>query len=115
MINFSYYESVAEGDLEFLINILQTFIDEVPDAISNLEKAYKEGDYQLSLKIIHKLKPSFSHLNIDLSIFSHFELHNDLISFNDKKEKLHLLINQVINILKHQIKIYQSKIIPPPL
>ncbi|MEA1786246.1 Hpt domain-containing protein [Arenibacter sp. GZD96] len=52
---------MAEGDEDFINSVVAVFLEEVPQDLSELEKALNERNYEQVYKLAHKIKP-----NVDL-------------------------------------------------
>ena len=61
-------ENVLErlgGDEELLAEVVELFIDEVPDILCSLEEAIKNGDWENARKLAHTLKGSSSNIGAE--------------------------------------------------
>lgn len=52
---------MADGDTEFVLSVISVFLEEVPEDLSELEKAVADSNYEQVYKLAHKIKP-----NVDL-------------------------------------------------
>ena len=62
-------ESVNElsgGDDEFIIVLVQTFLEEIPPDLENMAKAVIEDNPQQAYQYAHKMKPNLQLFGIDL-------------------------------------------------
>jgi len=57
-VNLSYLRKIADGNNEFIRQILTLFIEQVPAAIKDLEKYKQEQNWAMLGKVAHKMKPS---------------------------------------------------------
>jgi HPt (histidine-containing phosphotransfer) domain-containing protein len=56
--NLNYLESITEGDTASMCELIQLFIEQVPEFIANLKKHLSEGQYLELGKEAHKAKSS---------------------------------------------------------
>ncbi|MEM6764926.1 MAG: ATP-binding protein [Bacteroidota bacterium] len=59
-LDFSYLKELGQGDSEFIVGMLQLFIEQTPIELQQLEKNIKEEDWAMVKKQAHKLKYPFS-------------------------------------------------------
>ncbi len=59
-VNFSYLEELAEGEEEFLREVVRTFLEVTPDNLDALKAAVAAGDREQTAFYAHKLKGSFN-------------------------------------------------------
>ncbi|WP_192901714.1 ATP-binding protein [Psychroflexus aestuariivivens] len=74
--DFKKLEKIAQGDLEFIKKLLETFLLLIDEANSNLKKAIKEKNIILVKSILHKIKTSI----LDLGLAQIYELINKIES-----------------------------------
>ena len=63
-LDLSYLEMLSDGDMEFIASILETFIEEAPKDIDNLQKAIVANDILQIGKLAHKTKSSLQTLGL---------------------------------------------------
>ena len=61
MYDLSQLEELAGGSMEFVMSMVDTFLEHTPGQVDELEEAYNNGDLVKVGGIAHKIKP-----NIDL-------------------------------------------------
>lgn len=59
--NLDKINEMADGDQDFINSVISVFLEEVPQDLSDLEKAIGNSDYENVYKLAHKIKP-----NVDL-------------------------------------------------
>ena len=59
-LDAQYLKETYEDDLEYCVDIMETFLDSVPPELDNLRLASFKDDYSAFAKIAHKLKPTFT-------------------------------------------------------
>ena len=58
--DLTYLKQVSNGDNNFIIEMINVYLKETPEAIKNLENHLKNKDWQKFRAVTHKMKPSFS-------------------------------------------------------
>jgi len=58
LINLSYLEEVADGDTELIKELINIFIDQLPEFIDGFDEAVQENDWLKIAAIAHKAKSS---------------------------------------------------------
>ena len=56
--NLSNIEELASGDQEFINAIVVTFLEEIPEDLENLKKAFIANDFNGVYQNAHKIKPT---------------------------------------------------------
>ena len=59
-------KELAGGDDSFIIVLVQTFLDEIPADLKNMEDSVESGDAALAYQFAHKMKPSFQLFEIEV-------------------------------------------------
>jgi len=57
---------LAGGDESFISVLVQTFLEEIPNDIVNMQASVQSGDAAMSYQYAHKMKPSFQLFSIDV-------------------------------------------------
>ena len=57
---------LADGDMSFVTVLVQTFLEEIPLDIKNLEQSIIAGDAAVAYQYAHKMKPSFQLFSIEV-------------------------------------------------
>jgi len=57
-VRMSYVEEIANGDIEFKKELINIFIKQIPDFISNMKKYLNEGNHEALAKEAHTAKSS---------------------------------------------------------
>ncbi len=58
---------MASGDEEFFIEMLRTFVQELPEDVQAMNQAVENHNPQLTFQIAHKMKPNLQMFGLDLS------------------------------------------------
>lgn len=85
-VNVSYIEEVCGGDKEIIIEMVNIFIDQIPELAGEMESLYNEGKYFDLGLIAHKAKSSVAIMGMeelagllkDLEMKAKAELEKDL-------------------------------------
>ena len=65
--NLDELKIMADGDEEFLQEMLKTFIEELPEDIKAMNDAIENSNATLTYQIAHKMKPNLQIFGLDLS------------------------------------------------
>ncbi len=88
-INLSYLESIAQGDLEIFHELIQIFLDQIPEFTEGLDKNFSEKNWRQIAAIAHKAKSSVLSMGMEqvgnedlknLELLAKQMLVNDLIA-----------------------------------
>ena len=66
MTSLDYLESISNGDMEFVKEMVTTFIDSTPDSLQKIKEALDLGDYVAVGNLAHRIKPSISFVGINI-------------------------------------------------
>lgn len=66
-IDLSYLNEVAGGSSEFMIEMIDMFLDQTPDYFTQIDQSINEGDWFKVADIAHKIKPTFSFMGVDFA------------------------------------------------
>lgn len=64
-IDLSYLNEIAGGDAEFMIEMIDIFIEQTPIYTEQLVIAVKEGDWKTVGDLAHKIKPTLAFMGVD--------------------------------------------------
>lgn len=64
--NLSAVEEMAGGDQEFMLVVIQTFLEEVPPDIVSMNEAITNKNATLAYQFAHKVKPNLKLFGLDL-------------------------------------------------
>ncbi len=59
LYNLEYLEEVAQGSKEFIVEMLDKFLEQTREAVEVLEKSIESGNSDEVRRLAHKLKPTF--------------------------------------------------------
>ncbi len=63
--DLTYLNEIADGNDEFIVEMLEMFIDKTPEYFSEIKKNLSEDDYEQIKSATHKVKPTFAFMGID--------------------------------------------------
>jgi len=64
-IDLSYLNEIAGGDAEFMIEMIDIFIEQTPVYTEQLIVAVKEGDWKTVGDVAHKIKPTLAFMGVN--------------------------------------------------
>lgn len=64
-LDLSYLEEVTGGSSEMIVEMLQLFVNDTPDQLSNIERSVKDEDWDEVRAEAHKLKPTFQYVGME--------------------------------------------------
>jgi hypothetical protein len=67
-IDLSYLRDVASGSKEFMIEMIDIFLDQTPGYFDKLDQAIKEQDWKTVADVSHKIKPTLVFMGINIDI-----------------------------------------------
>ena len=108
-LNYPKISSIADGDLEFVIDLLDTFIVSVSKDIDSFEHSCQKGDKEGMQQIAHKLRTSFLLLSVDDLFNISIEIehgHEPL-----KKERNESYIQSTRNLIE-TVKVQHKALLP---
>ncbi|WP_181306587.1 hybrid sensor histidine kinase/response regulator [Rufibacter sp. XAAS-G3-1] len=114
-IDLTYLESFANGNTEFMRDILKLFIEQTPRLVQELAKAVSRFNWAEARTIAHKIRPSISLVGIQ-----QLEDLNNTIEHSAQNrthlDQLPALVNQLVTLvdrsieqLKHELEHLQGK------
>ncbi len=63
-INLSYLKRIAEGNEEFVIEMIEMFLNKTPLALEQMNECFHTQNWEELKKIIHRIKPSFAYVGM---------------------------------------------------
>jgi|LGOV01.1.fsa_nt_gb HPt (histidine-containing phosphotransfer) domain-containing protein len=95
--NLSQLESLADGDNEFILEIVSTFLEHAPIQVQDIKNAFDISDYNTLGQMAHKIKPSIDLMGIE-SLTSDIRLIEKYGKNEENLNKLPDLINKLIMV-----------------
>ncbi|WP_095606007.1 Hpt domain-containing protein [Aliifodinibius salipaludis] len=63
--DLSYLREIAMGDDSIVIEATEAFLENTPATIENIQKYYKDGEWQKLYKQAHKIKPNLKYMGME--------------------------------------------------
>lgn len=98
--------AMSEGDDDFVMSIIQLFLEEIPADMAVLKEAIAEKNYEKSYQTAHKMKPNFEIMGMDdsrelaLSIEQLGKQKGDFLEMQAKQRVLAGHVEQAVAELK---------------
>ena len=64
-LDLTYLRDVSSGSNEFMIEMIELFLDQTPEYFANLEKVIVEENWSKVADIAHKIKPTLAFMGAD--------------------------------------------------
>lgn len=66
-VDLSYLRDVASGSTEFMIEMIDIFLDQTPEYFEKLDQAVKDKDWKTVADVAHKIKPTLIFMGVDVT------------------------------------------------
>lgn len=66
-LDLTYLRDVASGSAEFMVEMIDIFLDQTPDYFEKLDAAVKAKDWKTVADVSHKIKPTLVFMGVDIS------------------------------------------------
>ena len=66
-LDLSYLRDVASGSAEFMIEMIDIFLDQTPEYFEKLDEAVKAKDWKTVADVSHKIKPTMVFMGVDIT------------------------------------------------
>lgn len=66
-LDLSYLNEVAGGSSEFMVEMIDMFLDQTPDYFTQIDQSINDGDWSKVANIAHKIKPTLSFMGVDFA------------------------------------------------
>jgi HPt (histidine-containing phosphotransfer) domain-containing protein len=76
-LDLSYLKSVASGSKEFMIDIIELFLNQIPDYFEQLDQYIKEENWHFVGELAHKIKPSLTFMGVNSAMENMAEIENN--------------------------------------
>jgi len=96
--NLSKVYEISDNDTEFAQQIINLFVEEVPQELNSIKEGIDEKDYAKTYASSHKIKPTLDLLGMDLAYEENLQIMEWTKSEGKKKE-----IKEVFKSLKEHI------------
>lgn len=103
--NLAKVYEISENDIEFALQIVTLFFEEVPAEIKSIKVAIEEKDYTRTYASCHKIKPTLDLLGMDLAYEENLQIMTWAKSEGKRKE-----IKEVFKSLKGRVDLAVKEI-----
>jgi signal transduction histidine kinase/DNA-binding response OmpR family regulator/HPt (histidine-containing phosphotransfer) domain-containing protein len=109
-INLNYLKQIADGNDEFIIEMIEMFLNKTPQALEEMSTHYKESNWEALKQIAHRIKPSFAYIGLSgtQQVLSEIE---KLSEEADQPEKVGELMNSVDEVCKSAFSQLQQELV----
>ena len=94
-IDLTYLKDVASGSDEFMIDMIDLFLDQTPLYFEQMEQHIQEGSWSKVADIAHKIKPTLAFMGVDSAKDSMAEIEQNARNLQNIES-----IQPAFNILK---------------
>ena len=103
--NLAKVYEISENDIEFALQIVTLFFEEVPAEIRAIKIAIDEKDYNKAYASSHKIKPTLDFLGMDLAYEENLQMMTWAKAEGKRKE-----IKEVFKSLKDRVELAVKEI-----
>lgn len=64
-ISLAYLHDIADGSNEFMVEMIDIFLQQTPDYLNQIEQGIEIGDWATVAEIAHKIRPTFAFIGVD--------------------------------------------------
>lgn len=108
--DLAYLREIANGSNEFIIQMLNIFIEQVPQSLTRIETAVHNKDWQTLRTVVHKMKPSILFVGLneikeDVPLLEKYASErSNLEDIPAKVAKIKAVCNEAIFELKEELE-----------
>jgi len=109
--NLERINEISDGDQDFIVAVVTTFIEEVSTDLITFEQQVASGNYKGIFQVSHKLKPNLEMLGMQASFDMNMKIHDwakaetNLGDIAPAFSKLQGMINENIAVLKQDFNL----------
>ncbi|MDB5014013.1 MAG: histidine phosphotransferase [Daejeonella sp.] len=85
-INLSYLSDIASGSSEFMIEMIDMFLEQTPGYVQEMAEAIDAKNWTLVADIAHKIKPTFAFMGLESAKDSMAEIEGKARNQNNLEE-----------------------------
>ncbi|MBA9072407.1 HPt (histidine-containing phosphotransfer) domain-containing protein [Flavobacterium gossypii] len=101
--NLAKVYEISDNDSEFVQDIINLFVTEVPADLKNVKKGIKEKDYKLAYGYAHKIKPTLDLLGMTVA-FEEILLIEDWTKREGKKKEIKETYKSIADRVEKAVK-----------
>lgn len=91
--NLTMVDEMAGGDKEFTREMVQTFVEELPEDVEAMQEAVDNENAPLAYQIAHKMKPNLLLFGLDLS--AEIKKMEEWSSKNFNRQEIKTYVNRI--------------------
>jgi PAS domain S-box-containing protein len=107
--DLTYLRGLAKGSDSFIIQMLNIFIEQTPNAIDRMEKALKSKDWKTLRLIVHKIKPSIMFIGLN-EIINEVPILEDYAAEESHLEDIPALVEKIKKVCSEAIGELKSEL-----
>jgi PAS domain S-box-containing protein len=107
--DLTYLKELSRGSNKFMVEMISLFISQTPEALSGLEKHFKNKDWKGLHAVAHKMKPSVSFVGLK-EIEKEVKLVQDYAANETNLEELPPLIQKIKKVCEEAIRELQGEL-----
>jgi len=113
--DLTYLKGLAKGNNEFILQMLNIFIEQTPISIVNMEKALKDKDWKTLRMVVHKMKPSVMFVGLkeisgDVPLLEDYTAEErDLDKIPALVHKIKLVCSEAVAELKEEVEKFNKE------
>ncbi|MFC2102138.1 PAS domain S-box protein [Bacteroidota bacterium] len=104
-------EDIGQGNNDFIKKMLMMFVEDIPEAVKEIQDAWVDGNIETVRAIAHRIKPTIDNLSID-SLKEDIRKIESLASAGEKNEILDGLVKKLSDVIAQVTKNISEKEIP---
>lgn len=107
-INLEYLYEVADGDADFMKEIINDYLSKVPDQFDQLLEVAAAGDNEAVKFIVHKMKSSFQFMGVQSLVDMAQQIENApdevrMERFHENRGRMQPVVEEVLAELKDKL------------
>ncbi|WP_051189591.1 Hpt domain-containing protein [Daejeonella oryzae] len=108
-IDLSYLSDVAGGSSEFMIEMIDMFLDQTPEYFEEIDQSINDLDWSNVATLAHKIKPTLAFMGVDFARIEMAELERKAKNL-DSVETIRPMFDNLMNLSKIlYIKLEEAK------
>ncbi|GGK70939.1 response regulator [Rufibacter glacialis] len=108
-VDLTYLENFANGNVEFMRDILQLFIDQTPGLVQELARAVSLSNWAETRTLAHKIKPSIALVGIQELEELNTTIEQSALN-RTNMENLPMLVQQMVTLVTQSIQQLQAEL-----
>ncbi len=97
-INLSYLKQISDGNDEFIIEMIEIFLNKTPLALEEMNEHFKQRNWEELRQIAHRIKPSFTYIGLHDIQKALGEIERLTLDTPEEPKNVDVLLTQVQNV-----------------